>query len=72
MTISSSTIPLSSTAVGIIWLLVHALAMVVFVNRYFGGFVMRMIRGAAWDEVDDAFVPTVTVIIPLFNEGASL
>ena len=59
-------------AVGILWLLVHGLAIIVFVNRYLGGLVMRLIRGAAWDEVDDAFVPTVTVIIPLFNEGASL
>ncbi len=59
-------------AVGILWLLVHGLAIVVFVNRYLGGMAMRIIRGATWDEVDDGFVPTVTVIIPLFNEGAAL
>jgi hypothetical protein len=31
-----------------IWLLLHALATVVFVNRYLGGFLVRLWRGKNW------------------------
>ena len=54
------------------WLLVKVLATIVFVNRYLGGLVMRLVRGDRWDEVDDSYEPTVTVVIPLFNEGRSI
>jgi cellulose synthase/poly-beta-1,6-N-acetylglucosamine synthase-like glycosyltransferase len=54
------------------WIIVHSLAIVVFINRYLGGLVMRLVRGSAWDQTTDDFVPTVTVIIPLFNEGAAV
>src|SRR5215475_2177401 len=46
--------------------------MVVFVNRYLGGLVMRFVRRAGWDATVDDYVPTVTVVIPLFNEGAGI
>jgi cellulose synthase/poly-beta-1,6-N-acetylglucosamine synthase-like glycosyltransferase len=52
--------------------LVHALATVVFVNRYVGGILVRWIRGKDWDETTDDYLPTVTVVIPLYNEGARI
>lgn len=56
---------------GVLWILIHTLAFVVFVNRYIGGAAIRLLRGAAWDAtIDDT--PTVTVVIPLFNEGAAI
>jgi cellulose synthase/poly-beta-1,6-N-acetylglucosamine synthase-like glycosyltransferase len=48
------------------------LAVVLFVNRYIGGFLLRALRGNRWDETIDDYVPTVTVVIPLFNEGAAI
>jgi len=51
-----------------LWVLGRALAMVVFVNRYLGGVVMRFLRRASWDATVDDYLPAVTVVIPLFNE----
>ncbi len=57
---------------GAAWVLVHALALVVFVNRYAGGLLLRVIRRRNWDPTIDDYVPTVTVVIPLFNEGRGI
>jgi N-acetylglucosaminyltransferase len=46
--------------------------MVVFLNRYVGGMVMRVIRRASWDLTIDDYVPTVTVVIPLYNEASGI
>ena len=46
--------------------------MVVFVNRYFGGLVMRVLQRGRWDATVDDYVPDVTVIVPLYNEGAGI
>jgi cellulose synthase/poly-beta-1,6-N-acetylglucosamine synthase-like glycosyltransferase len=54
------------------WVLVHSLALVVFVNRYLGGLLVRLIRRRGWDATVDDYVPTVTVVIPLFNEGGGI
>ena len=54
------------------WLLVHALALVIFVNRYLGGLVVRVARGADWDPTRDDYEPTVTVVIPLYNEATGI
>ena len=55
-----------------LWVLLHGLAMVLFVNRYLGGLALRILRRRTWDETTDDFEPTVTVVIPLFNEGARI
>jgi len=55
-----------------LWVLVHFFAVVVFVNRYISGMLLRVIRGDKWDETVDDFEPTVTVVIPLYNEGAAI
>jgi N-acetylglucosaminyltransferase len=55
-----------------LWVIVHCLAVVVFVNRYIGGIILRFIRGKTWDETRDDYEPTVTAVIPMFNEGAAI
>jgi cellulose synthase/poly-beta-1,6-N-acetylglucosamine synthase-like glycosyltransferase len=50
----------------------QCLAVVLFVNRYIAGWIFRAIRGDRWDEVDESFEPTVTVIVPMFNEGQGI
>jgi len=57
---------------GTLWIIVHCLAVVVFVNRYIGGILMRFARGRRWDEARDDYEPTVTAVIPMFNEGAAI
>ena len=53
-------------------MLLHTLATIVFVNRYVSGVVVRGLRGARFDETIDTYEPTVTVVMPLFNEGAGV
>nr|HEX4319077.1 glycosyltransferase [Kofleriaceae bacterium] len=55
-----------------LWVCVHALAIVVFVNRYVAGLILRVVRGSNWDEAIDGFEPTVTAVIPMFNEGKAI
>ena len=55
-----------------LWVVLHALAVVVFVNRYVGGIVLKFIKGSKWDETIDDFEPTVTAVIPMFNEGEAI
>lgn len=49
-------------------LVAHALAVVVFVNRYIAGMLLSLLRGRAWDATVEQ-TPSVTVITPLYNEG---
>ena len=53
-------------------ILIHTLVLIVFVNRYIAGVIMRLARGKRWDQTTDDFEPTVTVVIPMFNEGAAI
>jgi cellulose synthase/poly-beta-1,6-N-acetylglucosamine synthase-like glycosyltransferase len=55
-----------------LWVLVHALAIVVFINRYISGLFLRVVRRKQWDETVDGYEPTVTVVMPLYNEGAGV
>ncbi|MBA3503751.1 MAG: glycosyltransferase, partial [Deltaproteobacteria bacterium] len=41
-------------------------------NRYLGGVILRRIRGEQFDETRDDYEPTVTAVIPMFNEGAAI
>ncbi len=56
----------------VLWTLVKLLALVVFINRYVAGVIIRILRGKKWDETRDDFEPSVTVIIPMFNEGEAI
>jgi cellulose synthase/poly-beta-1,6-N-acetylglucosamine synthase-like glycosyltransferase len=56
----------------VLWTLVKLLALVVFINRYVAGIILRILRGKKWDETRDDYEPTVTVVIPMFNEGEAI
>jgi N-acetylglucosaminyltransferase len=56
----------------VLWVIVHSLAVVVFVNRYVAGLILRLARRKQWDETRDDFEPTVTAVIPMFNEGTAI
>ncbi|MGK4004095.1 glycosyltransferase [Sorangium sp. So ce1036] len=43
--------------------------LIVFMNRYVGGVFWKRIRGSEFDATRSDYEPTVTVVIPLFNEG---
>lgn len=49
-----------------------ALIMLIFLNRYFGGVLLRLIRGKRWDRTVRDYEPTVTVVIPMYNEGQGI
>lgn len=51
---------------------VYLLVLLVFVNRYFGGMLLKRLKGGAWDGTIEGYEPTVTVVIPLFNEGEGI
>jgi N-acetylglucosaminyltransferase len=51
---------------------VHLLVLVVMMNRYVLGPLLRRLRGRHVDATDDSYQPTVTVVIPLFNEGEGI
>ena len=55
-----------------LWVICHCLAVVVFVNRYVAGIALRLARRKTWDETRDDYEPTVTAVIPMFNEGAAI
>src|SRR5437588_11622874 len=46
--------------------------LVVFANRYIFGFYLKMMRGRRFDVSRADYEPTVTVVVPLFNEGKSI
>ena len=46
--------------------------LVVFLNRYVFGLYLRLFRGKKTDDKDLAYEPTVTIVVPLYNEGRSI
>ncbi len=54
-----------------ILVLAQALVLVVFMNRYVLGTLLMKIK-ARRQTVDDDFSPTVSIVVPLFNEGRSI
>ena len=57
-----------------LWVIVHFLAVIVFINRYIAGVALRVIRVSTgtWDEARDDYEPTVTAVVPMFNEGVAI
>mgnify|MGYP001405880410 CR=1 FL=1 len=45
---------------------------IVFLNRYVFGFYLTVLRKKKLDETIEGYEPTVTVVVPLFNEGRSI
>jgi cellulose synthase/poly-beta-1,6-N-acetylglucosamine synthase-like glycosyltransferase len=52
-----------------ITILVQLLVLVVFANRYFTGTFLRLVMGKNFDEKRDDYEPTVSIVVPMFNEG---
>ncbi len=46
--------------------------LVVFANRYVFGLYLRIVKGRRFDVTRDDYEPTVTIVVPLFNEGHSI
>src|SRR5437588_10941116 len=44
----------------------------VFANRYVFGLYRRIVKGRRFDVVRHDYEPTVTIVVPLFNEGRSI
>lgn len=43
-----------------------------FINRYFGGAWLKRLKGGASDDTIEGYEPTVTVVVPMFNEGEGI
>jgi cellulose synthase/poly-beta-1,6-N-acetylglucosamine synthase-like glycosyltransferase len=54
------------------WVICYILGLIVFVNRYVAGIVLRIVRRKSWDEARDDYEPTVCAVVPMFNEGAAI
>jgi cellulose synthase/poly-beta-1,6-N-acetylglucosamine synthase-like glycosyltransferase len=55
-----------------LWVIVYCLGVLIFINRYVAGIILRIVRGKKWDETRDDYEPTVTAVIPMFNEGEAV
>jgi cellulose synthase/poly-beta-1,6-N-acetylglucosamine synthase-like glycosyltransferase len=51
---------------------VYLLVLLVFINRYFGGMMLKRLKGKDFDATAEGYEPTVQVVIPLFNEGEGI
>jgi cellulose synthase/poly-beta-1,6-N-acetylglucosamine synthase-like glycosyltransferase len=51
---------------------ISLLVLVVFVNRYVLGLFLKMARRHRFDETRQGYEPTVSVVVPMFNEGRGI
>jgi N-acetylglucosaminyltransferase len=51
---------------------VYLFIFIVFLNRYVFGFYLTLVRGKKLDETIAGYEPTITIVVPLFNEGRSI
>jgi cellulose synthase/poly-beta-1,6-N-acetylglucosamine synthase-like glycosyltransferase len=51
---------------------IHLFIFIVFLNRYVFGFYLTVVRSKKLDRRIEGYEPTITVVIPLFNEGKSI
>jgi N-acetylglucosaminyltransferase len=51
---------------------IYLFIFIVFLNRYVFGLYLTLVRGKKLDERIDGYEPTITVVVPLFNEGRSI
>jgi N-acetylglucosaminyltransferase len=45
---------------------------IVFLNRYVFGLYLAMTKGKQFDDKIEGYEPTITVVVPLYNEGKSI
>ncbi len=53
-------------------LLLQTLGLILFFNRYIANVAVKILRKSVFDDADYSFEPTVTVVVPMFNEGAGI
>ncbi|MDQ3366428.1 MAG: glycosyltransferase [Myxococcota bacterium] len=51
---------------------VYLFILLVFLNRYVFGLYIRLVNNKKLNIVDESYEPTVTIVVPLFNEGKSI
>jgi cellulose synthase/poly-beta-1,6-N-acetylglucosamine synthase-like glycosyltransferase len=51
---------------------IYLFIFLVFLNRYVFGFYLTILRRKTIDETIEGYEPTITVVVPLFNEGRSI
>jgi cellulose synthase/poly-beta-1,6-N-acetylglucosamine synthase-like glycosyltransferase len=51
---------------------IYLLVLLVFINRYFLGMYLKRVKGVHWDRVVKDYEPTVSIIVPMFNEGENI
>jgi GT2 family glycosyltransferase len=51
---------------------IYLFIFVVFLNRYVFGFYLARVKGRKLDATIAGYEPTITVVVPLFNEGPSI
>jgi N-acetylglucosaminyltransferase len=51
---------------------IYLFIFIVFLNRYVFGLYLALVRGRKLDESITNYEPTITVVVPLFNEGRSI
>ena len=51
---------------------IYLFIFIVFLNRYVFGLYLALVRGKKLDVTIDGYEPTITVVVPLFNEGCSI
>ncbi len=51
---------------------IYLFIFIVFLNRYVFGLYLTLLRGKKLDETIEGYEPTITIVVPLFNEGRSI
>jgi cellulose synthase/poly-beta-1,6-N-acetylglucosamine synthase-like glycosyltransferase len=51
---------------------IYLFIFIVFLNRYVFGLYLTLVRGNKLDRTIEGYEPTITVVVPLFNEGRSI
>ena len=52
--------------------LLQFLGLILFFNRYIAHAAVKLLKNSAFTETNPSFEPTVTVVVPMFNEGAGI
>jgi len=50
----------------------YLLVLLVWANRWFVGLYLKVVRRRQFQETDENFEPTVTIVTPMFNEGRGI
>ena len=51
---------------------IYLFILLVFANRYLFGFYLALVKGRKFDARIEGYEPTITVVVPLYNEGRSI